>query len=72
MHAAGLHLERDVIEDRRTAKDEADVGKIQGRASASQQQVFLNRHAPDSWIARTTVLRLPFISFSYLSAVYSP
>ncbi|MNN94375.1 hypothetical protein D3C81_2129850 [compost metagenome] len=72
VHVAGLDLEADLVEDGRAAKGQADVGELDGGSGQWRGEGLLDGHAPASWIARTTVSRLPVISFSYFSALYSP
>ncbi|MNW15327.1 hypothetical protein D3C71_2137920 [compost metagenome] len=71
MHAAGGDAERDPFEDARAAQGQVDVGEIDARA-LRREQIGGGGHARFSWMARTTVSRLRFISTSYLSLVYSP
>ena len=69
MHTAGADVETDVIENRRLAQGQRDLIELNPGAGGEGDQRFGSAHAPASCMALTTVLRLPVISFSYLSAL---
>ncbi|CAB5565250.1 Uncharacterised protein [Pseudomonas putida] len=71
MHAAGGDAEGHVFENARTPQGQVDAGELDARP-AGGAEVGGCGHVRVSWMARTTVSRLRFISTSYLSWVYSP
>lgn len=69
VHAAGLDAQAHAIEDAAAAEAQVDPGEVDGRPARRGAKPFGHGHAPDSWMARTTVSRLRAISSSYLPAL---